>query len=80
MFRRGQSAKLRPALPEIIITIVVLIGLMVVFPFAFALPGAHLLTFARWQFAISVYFHILFPSIAVGTSTPRQPPTASASS
>jgi hypothetical protein len=68
MFRRGQSAKLRPALPEIIITIVVLIGLMVVFPLAFALPGAHLLTFARWQFAISVYFHILFPSIAVGTS------------
>ena len=30
MFRRGQSAKLRAALPGIIITIVVLIGLMVV--------------------------------------------------
>lgn len=67
MFRRSQSAKLRAALPGIIVTIVVLIGLMVVFPFTFAPAGADLLTFARWQFAISVCFHILFPSITVGT-------------
>src|SRR5260370_486729 len=62
------SAKPRAALPGIIITAVVLVGLIVVFPFGFALPGVHLLTLARWQFAISVCFHILFPSITVGTS------------
>jgi hypothetical protein len=68
MLMGDQSAKPRAALPGIIITTVVLVGLIVVFPFAFALPGVHLLTLARWQFAISVCFHILFPSITVGTS------------
>ena len=64
----GKSAKPHTTLLWTIITSVVVVGLIVVFPFAFALPGMHLLTLARWQFAISVCFHILFPSITVGTS------------
>src|SRR5258708_14485104 len=64
----GESAKPRASLPGIIITSVVVVGLIVVFPLALALPGMHLLTLSRWQFAISVCFHILFPSITVGTS------------
>src|SRR5260370_35311113 len=47
---------------------VVLMGPIVVFPLALALPGVHLLTLSRWQFAISVCFHVIFPAITVGTS------------
>src|SRR5713101_1195019 len=64
----GKSAKPRTALLWTIITSVVVVGLIVVFPLALALPGMHLLTLSRWQFAITVCFHILFPSITVGTS------------
>src|SRR5580693_5490190 len=58
----GKSAKPHTALLWTIITSVVIVGLIIVFPLAFALPGMHLLTLSRWQFAISVCFHILFPS------------------
>src|SRR5260370_8187707 len=64
----GKPAKPHAALLWTIITTVVIVGLIIVFPLALALPGMHLLTLSRWQFAISVCFHILFPSITVGTS------------